>query len=181
MKRILPCPSRELSFSIRGGCWRYSPSATFGDRLGSIRESSEARSMTISVSEAWRDGNSSSTFHSTADEDVHRARKRLKGLIIGEYTKRPRIEDSSAEDSDFKMVGQGQGSICDAVATVVSESTSASPSTGKSVVGNASSLSSVVPKAALYSLYGKRKTQIANKQYLTWNNGARTHELKWVS
>jgi len=181
LKRILPCPSRELSFSIRGGCWRYTPSMAFSDRLGSIRESSATPSTTIAIPSAWRDGNSSSSSHSRADDDECRTRKRLTGLNLGEQMKRPRIADSAEENASSHR--EGKSTICRTTATVVSESTLSSSSTGKKTTfnGTTSVVSDVVPKAALYSLYGKRKTQIANKQYLTWNNGARTHELKCVT
>jgi len=129
------------------------------------------------MSEALEDKTLSSSFHSTADDDECRTRKRLKGLNIGEPRKRPRIENNDIVDAELKMVGHS--TVCDTVATAFSGSTSSSSSTGKSAVRNSSVVSNVVPKAALYSLYGKRKTQIASTQYLTWNNGARTHELKF--
>jgi hypothetical protein len=68
--------------------------------------------------------------------------------------------------------GTGQN----AGATIVSESTSSTNSKGKP--SEATRL--VVPKAAICALYGqnRRKTQLSNKQYLTWDNGAKSHELK---
>lgn len=181
LKRILPCPYRELSFSIRGGCWSYSPSIAFSDRLGSIRESSATPSTRISVPSAWGANNSSKSSSSTEDDDESRTRKRLTGLNLGEQMKRPRIDFFF--DKNANLCKEGKATICREVSTVVSESTSSSSSTGKisTVNGMTSLISDVVPKAALYSLYGKRKTQIPNKQYLTWNNGARTHELKCVT
>ncbi|CAJ1968812.1 unnamed protein product [Cylindrotheca closterium] len=179
LKRILPCPSRELSFSVRGGCWRYTPSVAFGDRLGSIRESSAMPSTKNTISNAWGDSNSSNSFHSTPDEDERRTRKRLSGLNLEEHMKRHRTEEN-AEENTNSYTG-GKSTTCRTAVTVVSESTSSSSSIRKDATVNATVtvVSDVVPKAVLYSLYGKRKTQIPNKQYLTWNNGARTHELKF--
>lgn len=180
LKRILPCPSRELSFSIRGGCWRYSPSIAFSDRIRSIRESSAIPSTTRSTSNGWGDGYKSSSSRSTAEDDEWRTRKRLSALKLGEQTKRPRIKELANENANSCI--EGKSTICRTAATVVTESTSSSTSTGRSSTFRpTTSVADVVPKAALYSLYGKRKIQIANKQYLIWNKGARTHELKCVT
>lgn len=64
-------------------------------------------------------------------------------------------------------------------ATVVSASTPATNLARKFSKATISR-SDTVPKAAMSALYGRkpRKKQISNKNYLTWNNGAKSHELK---
>ena len=40
-----------------------------------------------------------------------------------------------------------------------------------------------IPKAALYTYYGKkpRRTQIGNDDYFSWNNGGKPHEIKYTA
>lgn len=178
LKPILPCPSREFSFSSRTCCWQYSP-PTPKNRLGSMRDFSDLPPTKVSIPEAWI---------LVADDEEIRTRKRLKSLTLHTAeTKRPRIEDTAV--GNFINSCREEKATNLETTTVVTESTSSISSTGRILdqvargSATTSLLSDIVPKAALYSYYSKkkqRKTQISNKQYHTWNNGARTHELKCV-
>jgi hypothetical protein len=184
MKPILPCPFREFSFTNRTG-WRYYPFVPFVDRLGSSRGFQEVPSTVMAIPESWQDKGSSSS-------KMIDSGKRIQELYIANTTnlmKRQRLDDATLVAdgtftnnlSDPTKQSNTTGTGNDAGATIVSGSTSSTNSKGKSSKATFFSTNRLgVPKAAICALYGekRRKTQLSSKQYLTWNNGAKSHELK---
>lgn len=193
MKPILPCPSREFSFTNRTG-WRYYPFVPFVDRLGSSRGFQEAPSTVMTIPESWQDkGLSSSKMIDSGPFEDDASRKRIQELDMAKTInsmKRQRLDDATLVTdgtftnhlSDLTEQSNTTGAGNSAGATIVSGSTSSTNSKGKSSKATVLSTkkSVVVPKAAICALYGRkqRKTQLSSKQYLTWNNGAKSHEIK---
>lgn len=172
---ILPCPFREYKFTSRNG-WRYYPNdVAFTDRLGIAREFQDIPSTAMTVPESWLDKEFSKDNMTSPMDDA--SRKRIQDLYFGtnDWTKRQKLDGPT-------VVTNGSTSKSNTGATVVSFSSSSNNSSNQSSKQIVTTNPDIVPKAALYVLYGKkpRKTQLSGKAYLTWSNGARTHELKYV-
>eukprot|EP00980_Cylindrotheca_fusiformis_P026454 scaffold16189_cov125-Cylindrotheca_fusiformis.AAC.10 len=226
LRPILPCPSRELTFTNRTG-WRYSPFVPFSDRLGGSRSFQDGSSTNMSIPDSWQESRTGSLCTEMTDSDqqnVDTPRKRLQELSISKgkgKIKKQRVNDKMSMTVETSATAESHPtheSWNDRIgintdATMVSESTSSTNSFRKcdeagmfpTSLGNGAGNNfgteqstlpmakfwkptdiptcDTIPKAAMCALYGKkpRKTQLSNKQYLTWNDGGKSHELMFTS
>jgi hypothetical protein len=204
LRPILPNPRRDLSFTNLTG-WRYYPGAPFWDRLGTSRTFSDEPSTTMTIPDSWTDKDDNNMV-------VESTREQLADLQPLETFKRPRLDEPSKQtnpssSATISTAGLTSSSSSSAqpnfleifksiprvnppvpppatfVPPPATTSTTPPPSSSSTCTTTTTMASGVVPKAALYVLYGKkpRRVQLKASDYLTWDNGLRTHELKYTS
>ena len=190
LKPILPCPFRDVSFTELTG-FRYHPTANKEDRLGSSRGFQEKITKEMIIPPSWIDNEQVPEERTTRrPEDVHEndplivKRQKLQELL---NVKRQKLQELS---SSATIVTNSTGDS--SAATLVTNSTASLPQQPKDwismgnqprIAAKANSDPPVVPKAALYVFYGKkpRRVQLSGNAYITWDNGSKTHELKYTS
>ena len=168
MKRILPCPFRQLTFTDRSG-WRYQPQAPYLDRLGSARTLDGVVSTEMIVPSSW----TSTTVLAADQEQETRKRKAPENSTV--------VTESTAPSTVVHL--HHDGASVPLAVPMVTHPTITTQQDRHRNNDKSGTAASVAPKAALYQFYGKkpRKTQLKSEHYITWDNGKPPHEQLFTS
>ena len=193
LRPILPCPYRDFTFTALTG-WRYYPTKPSLDRLGTSRLFNDKPSTIVDIPESWKEAGTLDEIRKEASR-VENTKRQLEGQDPNDaILKRPRTEDHlqsllpsttrslseqqvtrATPDTNLTQATVNTNFIVDRKANINTSTVAAA--------GPKMNAAQAVPKGSLYALYGKkpRRVQLAASDYITWDNKAPTHELKFTS